>query len=141
MARRIPLEVQDHGFVGYPFDYRVTVGFGSIAGGIDHVNLIIRLPLQHRISMVLGLDDYSNPSVDENVEPVIDDFEELKKCMEIVPDDEDESTIYYLLVEKFYPLTKNTLHQLWSDVRLHVDHDVEMAYDLLRFIIKQLMEG
>nr|GEX33070.1 hypothetical protein [Tanacetum cinerariifolium] len=28
-----------------------------------------------------------------------------------------------------------------SDVRLHVDYDVEMAYDLLRFIKKQLMEG
>nr|GEX49489.1 hypothetical protein [Tanacetum cinerariifolium] len=38
--------------------------------------------------------------------------------------------------EKVYPLTKNTLHQLWSDVRLQVDYDVEMAYDLLRFIRK-----
>nr|GEY99370.1 hypothetical protein [Tanacetum cinerariifolium] len=51
------------------------------------------------------------------------------------------STIYYLLVEKVYPLTRNTLHQLCDDVRLQVDHDVEMAYDLLRFIRKQLMEG
>nr|GEW17703.1 retrovirus-related Pol polyprotein from transposon TNT 1-94 [Tanacetum cinerariifolium] len=42
---------------------------------------------------------------------------------------------------KIYPLTRNTLHQLWSDVRLQVDYDVEMAYDLLRFIRKQLMEG
>nr|GFA15463.1 hypothetical protein [Tanacetum cinerariifolium] len=31
--------------------------------------------------------------VDENVEPVIDDSEELKKCMEIVPDDGDEVLI------------------------------------------------
>nr|GEV04309.1 hypothetical protein [Tanacetum cinerariifolium] len=38
-----------HGFIGYPFDYRVTLGFGSIAGGIDHVNPVIRLPLKHRI--------------------------------------------------------------------------------------------
>nr|GEV79749.1 hypothetical protein [Tanacetum cinerariifolium] len=52
-----------------------------------------------------------------------------------------QSTIYYLLVEKVYPLTRNTPHQLWSDVRLQVDYDVEMAYDLLRFIKKQLMEG
>nr|GEZ32792.1 hypothetical protein [Tanacetum cinerariifolium] len=52
-----------------------------------------------------------------------------------------QSTIYYLLVEKVYPLTRNTLHQLWNDVRLQVDHNVEMAYDLLRFIRKQLMEG
>nr|GEU46750.1 uncharacterized mitochondrial protein AtMg00810-like [Tanacetum cinerariifolium] len=175
--------------------------------------------------------------VDENVEPVIDDFKEFKKCMEIVPNDGDEvlieatpissrsptiidykihkegkknyfkiiradvkdkfkkekpvddmdnllfrtlktmfehhvkntiwkyqqglakvknwklfescrvycitmqNTIYYLMVEKFYPLIRNTLHQLWSDVRLQVDHDVDMAYDLLRFIRKQLIEG
>ncbi|GJT26957.1 hypothetical protein Tco_1206592 [Tanacetum coccineum] len=26
--------------------------------------------------------------------------------------------VYYLLVEKTYPLTRNTLHQLWNDVRL-----------------------
>nr|GEX31531.1 hypothetical protein [Tanacetum cinerariifolium] len=52
-----------------------------------------------------------------------------------------QSTIYYLLVEKVYQLTRNTLHQLWSDVRLLVDHDTEMAYDLLRFIKKQIMEG
>nr|GEW53967.1 hypothetical protein [Tanacetum cinerariifolium] len=32
-------------------------------------------------------------SRDENVEPVIDDSEELKKCMEIVPDDGDEVLI------------------------------------------------
>nr|GEX40283.1 hypothetical protein [Tanacetum cinerariifolium] len=31
--------------------------------------------------------------IDENVEPVIDDSEELKKCMEIVPDDGDEVLI------------------------------------------------
>ncbi|GJX10378.1 retrovirus-related pol polyprotein from transposon TNT 1-94 [Tanacetum coccineum] len=27
---------KDHGFIGYPFDYRVTMGFGSIMGGLDH---------------------------------------------------------------------------------------------------------
>nr|GEX54831.1 hypothetical protein [Tanacetum cinerariifolium] len=52
-----------------------------------------------------------------------------------------QSKIYYLLVEKVYPLTRNILYQLWSDARLQVDHDVKMAYDLLRFIRKQLMEG
>nr|GEW83041.1 hypothetical protein [Tanacetum cinerariifolium] len=52
-----------HGIVGYPFDYHVTRGFSSIAGGIDHVNPIISLPLKHELSRVLGLDDYSNPSV------------------------------------------------------------------------------
>ncbi|GJS56386.1 hypothetical protein Tco_0629748 [Tanacetum coccineum] len=32
------------------FDYRVTLGFGSIAGGLDHVNPIIRLLIEHGIS-------------------------------------------------------------------------------------------
>ncbi|GKA13594.1 ribonuclease H-like domain-containing protein [Tanacetum coccineum] len=39
-----------HGFVGYPFDYRVTLGFGSITGGLDHVNPVIRLPLERRLA-------------------------------------------------------------------------------------------
>nr|GEX63561.1 hypothetical protein [Tanacetum cinerariifolium] len=62
--RRKPL--QDHGFIGYPFKYGVTLGFGSIAGGLDHVNPIIRLPLEHGISRVLGKVDHSNPSVGTN---------------------------------------------------------------------------
>ncbi|GKB77989.1 hypothetical protein Tco_0944884 [Tanacetum coccineum] len=52
-----------------------------------------------------------------------------------------QNVVYYLLVEKTYPLTRNTLHQLWNDVRLQVDYEVEMAYELLRLIRKQLQEG
>ncbi|GJZ57851.1 hypothetical protein Tco_0613345 [Tanacetum coccineum] len=52
-----------------------------------------------------------------------------------------QNIVYYLLVEKTYPLTRNTLHQLWNDVRLQVDYEVEMAYELLRLIRKQLQEG
>ncbi|GJW24400.1 hypothetical protein Tco_0038211 [Tanacetum coccineum] len=52
-----------HGFVGYPFDYHVTLGFGSIVGGLDHVNPVIRLPLKHGISRVLRKDDHSNLGV------------------------------------------------------------------------------
>ncbi|GJX53646.1 hypothetical protein Tco_0282015 [Tanacetum coccineum] len=57
---------KDHGFIGYPFDYRVTLGFGSITGGLDHVNPVIRLPLEREISRVLGLGDHPNPSVGTN---------------------------------------------------------------------------
>ncbi|GJS64210.1 hypothetical protein Tco_0678774 [Tanacetum coccineum] len=32
------------------FDYRVPLGFDSIAGGLDHVNPVIRLPIEHEIS-------------------------------------------------------------------------------------------
>ncbi|GJS91317.1 hypothetical protein Tco_0773953 [Tanacetum coccineum] len=48
---------------------------------------------------------------------------------------------YYLLVEKMYPLTKHTLHQMFNDVKLQVDYECEMAFDLLRLVKKQLKEG
>nr|GEW47231.1 hypothetical protein [Tanacetum cinerariifolium] len=64
-----------------------------------------------RTTKHLESDISKTQKVDENVEQVIDDTEELKNCIGIVPDDRDE-----------------------------VDYDVKMAYDLLRFIRKQLME-
>nr|GEU58980.1 putative ribonuclease H-like domain-containing protein [Tanacetum cinerariifolium] len=100
---------------------------------------------------------------------------ELKRCLEIVPDNKDDVTIeatplsskspsllitrstkkggkaisrsskqmkmvYYLLVDKMYPFTRNILHQMWNDVRLQVDYEVDMAYDL-RLIWRQINEG
>ncbi|GJZ46942.1 hypothetical protein Tco_0600774 [Tanacetum coccineum] len=53
----------------------------------------------------------------------------------------DESIPYYLLVEKMYPLSKHTLHQMFNNVKLQVDYKCEMAFDLLRLVKKQLMEG
>nr|GEU90973.1 putative reverse transcriptase, RNA-dependent DNA polymerase [Tanacetum cinerariifolium] len=52
-----------------------------------------------------------------------------------------KTMVYYLLVEKMYPFTNNVLHQLWSDVRLQVDYEVEMAYDLLRLIRRPINKG
>ncbi|GJX72099.1 putative ribonuclease H-like domain-containing protein [Tanacetum coccineum] len=49
---------------------------------------------------------------------------------------EDKSIPYYLLVEKMYPLTKHTLHQMFNNVKLQVDYECEMAFDLLRLIQK-----
>nr|GEV28951.1 hypothetical protein [Tanacetum cinerariifolium] len=91
---------------------------------------------------------------------------ELKKCLEIIPDDEDDVTIdatplsfnkmpknfdredlevLWRLVkarfEKMYPLTNHTLHQMFNDVKLQVDYECEMAFDLLRLVKKQLKEG
>ncbi|GKD94923.1 hypothetical protein Tco_1374760, partial [Tanacetum coccineum] len=136
--------------------------------------------------------------LDEKVEAEVDDAkeaEELKQCLEIVPDDvtidvtplsikipirrlgsslEDSQAIfkktepvnyidiflhlnlktmfehhvediqsipYYLLVEKMYPLTKHTLHQMFNNVKLQVDYECEMAHELLRLVKKQLKEG
>nr|GEV54498.1 hypothetical protein [Tanacetum cinerariifolium] len=45
---------------------------------------------------------------------------------------EDNIWKYQQGAVKMYPFTNNILHQLWKYVRLHVDYEVEMAYDLLR---------
>ncbi|GJS78505.1 hypothetical protein Tco_0728386 [Tanacetum coccineum] len=47
-----------------------------------------------------------------------------------------QSIPYYLLVEKMYPLTKHTLHQMLNNVKLQVDYECEMAFDLLRLVKK-----
>nr|GEY86851.1 hypothetical protein [Tanacetum cinerariifolium] len=52
-----------------------------------------------------------------------------------------QNTLYYLLVEKMYPLTRHTLHQMFINVKLQVDYECEMAYELLRLVRKQLREG
>ncbi|GJT95169.1 hypothetical protein Tco_1090687 [Tanacetum coccineum] len=49
--------------------------------------------------------------------------------------------LYYMLVEKTYPLTKHTLHQMFNDVKLQVDYECKMAFELLRLVKKQLKEG
>nr|GEW31758.1 hypothetical protein [Tanacetum cinerariifolium] len=54
---------------------------------------------------------------------------------------EQMNMVYYLLVEKMYPFTRNILNQMWNDVRLQVSYEVEMAYDLLRLIRRQINEG
>ncbi|GJU77995.1 hypothetical protein Tco_1275065 [Tanacetum coccineum] len=68
---------------------------------------------------------------------------ELKACLEIVPGDdsvvniESLSTKYPILVEKKYPVTQEMLSRMLSR-RLEVDHECEMAFELLRFTRSQL---
>nr|GEW49896.1 hypothetical protein [Tanacetum cinerariifolium] len=52
-----------------------------------------------------------------------------------------QNMVYYLLVEKMYPFTRNILHQMWNNVRLQVDYELEMAYELLKLIRRQISEG
>nr|GFA14908.1 hypothetical protein [Tanacetum cinerariifolium] len=47
----------------------------------------------------------------------------------------------FLLAERMYQLTNYTLQQIFNEVRLQVDYEVEMAYDLLSLVRKQLREG
>ncbi|GJW14765.1 hypothetical protein Tco_0018898 [Tanacetum coccineum] len=48
-----------------------------------------------------------------------------------------QNILYYLLVEKMYPLTKHTLYQMFNDVKLQVDYECEMG----RIVgIKSLLE-
>nr|GEW09607.1 hypothetical protein [Tanacetum cinerariifolium] len=52
-----------------------------------------------------------------------------------------QNTVYYLLVERMCPLTNQTLHQMFNNVKLQVDEECEMAFELLRLVKKQLKEG
>ncbi|GKA38964.1 DNA-directed DNA polymerase, partial [Tanacetum coccineum] len=46
-----------------------------------------------------------------------------------------QNILYYLLVEKMYPLTKHTLRQMFNDVKLQVDYECEIAFKLLRLLV------
>nr|GEU62769.1 hypothetical protein [Tanacetum cinerariifolium] len=52
-----------------------------------------------------------------------------------------QNILYYLLVEKMYPLTNHILHQMFNNVKLQVDDEFEMAYELFRLVKKHLKEG
>ncbi|GJS36581.1 hypothetical protein Tco_0534963 [Tanacetum coccineum] len=52
-----------------------------------------------------------------------------------------QSMLFYLLVEKMYLLTNHTIYQMFNDVKLQVDYECEMAFELLRLVKKQLKEG
>nr|GEV91925.1 hypothetical protein [Tanacetum cinerariifolium] len=52
-----------------------------------------------------------------------------------------QNILYYLLVEKMYLLTNHTLHKMFNSVKLQVDEECEMTYELLRLVKKQLKEG
>nr|GEX39321.1 retrovirus-related Pol polyprotein from transposon TNT 1-94 [Tanacetum cinerariifolium] len=49
---------------------------------------------------------------------------------------EDNNILYYLLVEKMYPLTNYTLHHMFNDVKIQVDYKCEMVFELLRLVKK-----
>ncbi|GJR17302.1 hypothetical protein Tco_0965829 [Tanacetum coccineum] len=51
-----------------------------------------------------------------------------------------QSILYYLLDEKMYPLTNHTLHQMFNDVKLQVDYEYEMAFELLRLLLMKKHE-
>nr|GFB60182.1 hypothetical protein [Tanacetum cinerariifolium] len=73
--------------------------------------------------------------------------EDLRKCLEVVNDDDDvfiEATPLarklILLVERRYPLSRFTLEQLVNVTRLQVEEESEMSLELLRFTRQQLQE-
>nr|GEV49288.1 hypothetical protein [Tanacetum cinerariifolium] len=45
-----------------------------------------------------------------------------------------QNILYYLLVKKMYPLTNHTLYQMINDVKLQIDYECEMAFELLRLL-------
>ncbi|GKA37713.1 ribonuclease H-like domain-containing protein [Tanacetum coccineum] len=53
---------------------------------------------------------------------------------------EDNNVLFYMLVEKIYPLTNHTLHQMFNDVKLQVDYEFEMAFKLLRLLLMKKLD-
>ncbi|GJT82899.1 hypothetical protein Tco_1057241 [Tanacetum coccineum] len=51
-----------------------------------------------------------------------------------------QNLLYYLLVEKMYPLINHTLHHMFNDLKLQVDYECEMAFELLRLVKQQLKD-
>nr|GEW48417.1 putative ribonuclease H-like domain-containing protein [Tanacetum cinerariifolium] len=51
-----------------------------------------------------------------------------------------QNILYYILVEKMCLLTNHTLHQMFNNVKLQVDDECEIDYELLRLVKKQLKE-
>nr|GEV93202.1 hypothetical protein [Tanacetum cinerariifolium] len=47
-----------------------------------------------------------------------------------------QNILYYLLLEKMYPLTNHTLHKMFNNVKLQVDEECEMDFKLLTLIKK-----
>ncbi|GJQ89985.1 hypothetical protein Tco_0001124 [Tanacetum coccineum] len=47
-----------------------------------------------------------------------------------------QNMLFYMLVKKIYPLTNHTLHQLFNDVKLQVNYECEMAFELLKLVKK-----
>nr|GEW97276.1 xylulose kinase-1 [Tanacetum cinerariifolium] len=78
-----------------------------------------------------------------------EEVEELKKHLQIVPNDDDdvyiEATPLALkmisLVERRYPLIIFTLDQMLNNVRLEVEEESEVSLELLRFVRRQQQEG
>nr|GEZ22890.1 hypothetical protein [Tanacetum cinerariifolium] len=66
-----------------------------------------------RVAEKLEQEDAKRQRIEEENESA-----ELKRCLEIIPEDDDDNMVYYLLVEKMYPFTRNILNQMWNDVRL-----------------------
>nr|GEV19506.1 hypothetical protein [Tanacetum cinerariifolium] len=85
-----------------------------------------------------------------------EEVEELKKHLQIVPNDEDDvyteatpfackiitftKTQLILLVERRYPLTRFTLDQMLNNVRLKVEEESEVSLELLSFGVDAAMD-
>ncbi|GJR12139.1 hypothetical protein Tco_0794791 [Tanacetum coccineum] len=52
----------------------------------------------------------------------------------------EDGTVFYMLAERRYPLTKETLERMLA-LRLIAENESEAAFDLLRFIQKQIDES
>nr|GEY40914.1 hypothetical protein [Tanacetum cinerariifolium] len=75
------------------------------------------------------------------------EYAELKRCLEIIPKDDDDVTIEATPLSSKsptivdYKIYKEGRKSFFKIIKKMVDYEVEMAYDLLRLIRRQINEG
>nr|GEV07136.1 hypothetical protein [Tanacetum cinerariifolium] len=120
-----------------------------------HFNFNVAFPekseeqLKEKASKALKRTSESSEQQAAKKQKLDEEVEELKKHLQIFPNDEDDvyteatplALKMILLVERRYPLRMFTLEQMVNNVRLEVEEESEVSLELLRFVRRQQQEG
>nr|GEV11463.1 hypothetical protein [Tanacetum cinerariifolium] len=95
----------------------------------------------YELAVKLKEEERGDVTIEEKSRLFVELIDKRKKYLQDLELKRSKNMVHYLLVKKMYPFTRNILHQMWNDVRLQVEYEVEMAYDLLRLIRRQISKG
>ncbi|GJX22436.1 hypothetical protein Tco_0226881 [Tanacetum coccineum] len=113
----------DYGFVRYTFDYRVTLGFGNVAGGLDHIS-VARSELPKKVyTFYTGLDIPTRKMIDsKEFIPLMTPIQALKSIQVTV----DHSHDWY--------------NEATTRERINDSPDNEKAYQLTQTVLTNTRE-
>nr|GEZ67563.1 hypothetical protein [Tanacetum cinerariifolium] len=112
-----------------------------IGGSLDHVNPVIRLPIEHGISMVLGLKDQTQRIVDSNgLIPGLTTSEALKSIQELADhshkwhNEESTPTLFGIITDKLKALN-HEMDELRVDVRkINTNREMKSMHEEIKSI-------